>query len=178
MIDLDDCAKVGLIAKSHGVNGEVVVRADAGFDVNDLCYEFLLVEIDGGLVPFYVQEIRTKNNEEALVKFEFIDSQDDTNRLAGHNVYVCREWINTEEGNLEDVPTGMLIGYFAIDQTHGQLGEIIEIDDQVGANPLFVINNNGEELLVPIAGEFIINIDDENKEVTFNLPEGLLDMNI
>lgn len=177
MIDKDDCAKVGIIAKPHGINGEVVVRADAGFSVDDLSYEFLLVEIDGGLVPFYVEEIRTKNSDEALVKFEYIDNQNDTRRMAGKDVYICREWLETEEGELEDVPTGMLIGYTAIDKQVGTLGKIEDIDEQVGANPLFVIDRNGEEILVPVTDSFIINIDDANRTITFNLPDGLVDMN-
>lgn len=177
MIDKDDCAKIGIIAKPHGVNGEVVVRAEAGFSADDLCYEFLLVELDGGLVPFYVEEVRTKNSEEVLIKFEFVNNQDDTRRLAGKDVYICREWLETEEGELEDVPTGMLIGYTAIDQTHGELGKIEDIDEQVGANPLFIIDKNGEELLIPITDDFIVNVDDQNRTVTFNLPEGLVDMN-
>ncbi|MCQ2203979.1 MAG: ribosome maturation factor RimM [Bacteroidales bacterium] len=177
MIEKDDCVRVGKIAKSHGVNGEVVVRAESGFDVDDLSYEFLLVEIDGGLVPFYVEEIRVKNNEDALVKFELIETQDDTRRLAGRDVYICREWAETEEGDLEDVSTGMLIGYMAFDKESGKLGVITEIDDQVGANPLFVIDNEGEELLVPIADEFVKEVNDENRTVVFELPEGLVDMN-
>jgi len=176
MIEKEECAKVGLIAKTHGVNGEVVVRADAGFCADDLCYEYLLLEIDGGLVPFYVEEIRVKSDEEVLAKFEFINTQDDARRLNSCNVYISREWIEANNDTTNNTSTGFLIGYYATDKQHGNLGTITDIDNQVGANPLFIIEHNGKELLVPITDEFIENINDKDKKVTFNLPEGLIDL--
>lgn len=178
MTEKEECVKVGLIAKPHGVNGEVVVRADAGFCADDLCYEFLLLEIDGGLVPFYAEEVRIKSSEEILVKFEFVESHTDARRLSGCNVYVRREWTdetstNTSESNLS---IGFLVGYQATDKQAGTLGIITDIDNQVGANPLFVISHNNDELLVPIADEFIVSINDKQKTILFDLPEGLIDL--
>lgn len=172
----DDSIKVGLIAKPHGVNGEVVVRAEAGFSADDLCYEFLLIEIDGGLVPFYAEEIRPKSDDEVLAKFEFVDTQDEARRIANCNVYIRREWFDSNDEINNNVPTGFLVGYTATDRQNGNLGQITDIDMQVGANPLFVIEHNGNEILVPVADEFIVNIDDTKKIVTFDLPEGLIDL--
>ena len=61
----------------------------------------------------------------------------------------------------------------AIDENLGELGEITDIDEST-INTLFVIDNDGEEILVPAQEEFIIGIDQENREILFNLPEGLV----
>ena len=43
-------------------------------------------------------------------------------------------------------------------------------------NTLFVVKQEGEELLVPAQEEFILGIDQEKKLITVELPEGLLDL--
>ena len=43
-------------------------------------------------------------------------------------------------------------------------------------NTLFVIDNDGKELLVPLQEEFIVGIDQENREIIFNLPQGLVSL--
>ena len=44
------------------------------------------------------------------------------------------------------------------------------------ANPLFVVNVGGREVLVPVADEFISDIDDAARTIVFSLPEGLLEL--
>lgn len=173
MIDKANTVKVGLITKSHGVDGELVVRAHTGFTSDDLTYEFLFVELDGGLVPYYVEEVRLKNGEEALVKFEYVDTQDEARRLSGAEVFFSREWLDVSEG---DFSIGSVIGFEARDAKVGVLGTIDDIDDSNNANMLFVINHGGDELLVPVADDFIKSIDTDNKVIYFELPEGLLDL--
>lgn len=175
MIEKENCVRVGLVAKPHGVGGEVVVRAEVGFSADDLMYEFLLIEIDGGLVPYYVEEVRAKNNDEVIAKMQYCDNQEDARRVSGHAVYIDREW--AEDVEVEEQSTGLLIGYEAHDLKAGRLGSISAIDEQGGNNPLFVIEKNGEELLVPIADDFIKEIDQEKRIITFDLPEGLVSIN-
>ena len=56
------------------------------------------------------------------------------------------------------------------------IGTIEGVDDST-ANILFsVITESGEELLIPATDDFVEEIDDEKREITMNLPDGLLDM--
>ena len=43
-------------------------------------------------------------------------------------------------------------------------------------NTLFVVENGNDEILIPAQEEFIVNIDHDNKEIIFDLPEGLVSM--
>ena len=56
----------------------------------------------------------------------------------------------------------------------GELGEITDVDDTT-INTLFVVDYNGEELLVPAGEEMIKEIDHEQRIIRFNLPEGLIE---
>lgn len=57
----------------------------------------------------------------------------------------------------------------------GLLGKIVDVDEAT-INVLFVIEQeNGEELLLPAHEEFIMGLDKAKKEITVDIPEGLLD---
>jgi 16S rRNA processing protein RimM len=43
-----------------------------------------------------------------------------------------------------------------------------------GAQPLFEIDKNGIELLIPLIDDFIIDLDRKNKTITLETPEGLV----
>lgn len=174
MIEKSDCIKIATIAKVHGVSGEIVVRADAGFSAQDIENQFLFVEIDGGLVPFCVEEFREKNHEDALVKFEFVDTKDDAVRLVDSAIYIDRKWLKINDE--DEIKEGILIGFSAFDKSIGEIGEIVEIDEQNGMNPLFVVRKNERETLVPITDDFIVEIDQSTRKITFDLPEGLVDL--
>lgn len=67
------------------------------------------------------------------------------------------------------------IGFRMEDVHHGLLGEVVDVDITT-VNTLFVVEQEGEELLVPAQEEFILGIDQEKKLITVELPEGLLNL--
>ena len=67
------------------------------------------------------------------------------------------------------------IGYRVIDEHHGEIGEITDVDEST-INVLLQIDHNGEELLLPAAEELILSADHENKTLAVSVPEGLLDL--
>ena len=87
--------------------------------------------------------------------------------------YLCYEF-GEEQG--DDVSIGSLVGFTAREKRIGELGEIVDIEEQNGVNPLFVVEHNGEELLIPMVDDFISAVDVNSRVVTFELPEGLLDI--
>ena len=52
--------------------------------------------------------------------------------------------------------------------------EVVDVDDAT-MNVLFVIEKEGEELLLPAHEEFILDIDKAQNVLTVDIPEGLLD---
>ena len=59
---------------------------------------------------------------------------------------------------------------------HGLLGEVKDVDTTT-VNTLFVVEGaEEEELLVPAQEEFIVGIDQKQKLITVELPEGLLNL--
>ena len=66
-------------------------------------------------------------------------------------------------------------GFSAIDQFHTNIGTIKSVNDS-GPQPLFVIDADGTEILIPVHDNFIKNLDRKEKKIHLNLPEGLLDI--
>ncbi|MBQ3896049.1 MAG: 16S rRNA processing protein RimM, partial [Paludibacteraceae bacterium] len=69
-----------------------------------------------------------------------------------------------------------LKGYTVNDASHGRLGTVSEIDDQTANILLIVKKDNGDEIMIPVADEYIKEIDDDSKQITLQLPDGFLDL--
>ena len=77
-----------------------------------------------------------------------------------------------EEGELT---WSYFVGFRMEEVHHGHLGEVTDVDTST-VNTLFIIDHNGEELLIPAQEEFITDIDHEHRVITVSLPEGLLNL--
>jgi predicted flavoprotein YhiN len=55
------------------------------------------------------------------------------------------------------------------------IGEIVDIDDST-INTLFVVEKDGEEILIPAQEELIADIDHDGQSILFDLPQGLVSL--
>jgi len=173
MIEKETCRSVGEIVKTHGIQGEMTLRLFDGLTIDCIDEEFLFLDIDGGLVPFLLEEAREKNQNDVLIKLEGLSDEKKAARYINSPVYV--PGVDEEESESEQFSTYQLIGYKAYDITLGELGEITGILD-ISKNPLFEVKKGEKELLIPITDDFIQGLDDKKREILFDLPQGLIDM--
>ena len=76
---------IGRLGKPHGVHGEITMQVDDDvFDRVDA--EFLILMVDGILVPFYMEEYRFRSDTTALVKFEDVDTVERAHELTNTDV--------------------------------------------------------------------------------------------
>lgn len=173
MIKQEEVFKIGKLGKSHGVKGEVSLLFDDDiFDRTDA--EYLILEVDGILVPFYIKEYRFHGNSTALMKFCDIETQDQARELAGCSVFFPRKLSNNNE---EEVSWSEIIGYQLVDtHTGNEVGKITNVNDST-LNILFeVMSDEQKEILIPASEDLIQGIDTEREEVKIQLPEGILDL--
>lgn len=168
MINREDVYRIGKITKAHGLKGEVVFSFDDDiFDRNDA--EYLICEIDGILVPFFIEEYRFRSDSSSLMKFEDIDSIEQTEQLLGSEVYYERDENESDENM---VSLYFFVG-FTIQDGDNVVGKIASINDATD-NWLFVTE---DDVLIPANEDFIADIDYEKKIIIMDLPSGLLDLN-
>ena len=170
-VDKGGCVRIGECVKLHGVKGELVVRLIRGIYVEDIDAEFMHFELDGGLVPFKIKSIRPKNDTDILVSFYDAERESTISRMISSYVYVENDDLNTKTDFSEELNS--LTGWLAKDTKAGELGRITDVIE-ITNNPLFVIDHDGEELLVPANDDLVEDIDEENSVLTLNLPEGLI----
>lgn len=168
MIRKEDCYKIGRLGKAHGVKGEVTFQiTDDVFDRVDA--DYLLVEVDGILVPFFMEEYRFRSDSVALVKFCDIDTQQRASELTN-----CDVWFPHTLTPADEAPSlSSLVGFDIIEaKTNKACGRIAAIDDST-ANLLFELEDG---TLIPANDDLIEDIDMEAKKMVMNIPEGLLNI--
>lgn len=173
MIRRDEVYKIGRIVKPHGLKGEVSFSfSDDIFDRTDS--EYLICDMDGILVPFFMEEYRFRSDSAAIVKFEGIDSEEDARRLVGCDVYFPQK-MAVEEGG-DELSLYYFVGFEVFEYEGDRIGTIVAVDDNT-ENWLFEIEiGEGKTVLVPAHEEFIVDIDHEQKRMVMNLPDGLLEL--
>ena len=168
-----DLIKIGEIVKAHGFKGETVIKLSTGFD-NLKKTEHLFLEIEGLFVPFFFSyKPKTFKKSSLIVKFNNLDSDVEVKELIKCSVFTTSENIIPEEGDIFET----LEGYDVYDkQTFiGKAGEYINIP----SNPILtVISDTNPEILIPVNEQFILEINEQNRTIIFNLPEGLIDVNL
>ena len=169
MIRQEEVYKIGRLGKAHGVKGEVSFQFDDDiFDRVDA--DYLVLDIDGILVPFFMEEYRFRSDTVCLVTFCNVDIQQRAQELTGCDVFFPRAM--AEEG--DDMPSlSMLVGYEIVNNANGRtVGQIVAIDDST-ANILFELEDG---MLIPANDDLIEVIDTEKQQIKMNLPSGLLEI--
>ena len=169
MIKREDVYKIGRLGKAHGVKGEVSFQFDDDiFDTTDA--DYIILEIDGILVPFFMEEYRFRNDSLALVKFCDVDTQQRASELTGCDVYFPRTLAEESEGQLS---LSSLVGFDIVEASNSKVvGKIAAIDDTT-QNILFELEDGR---LIPASDELITNIDTNRQQIIMQIPTGLLEI--
>ena len=174
MILEEDVYKIGYISKAHGLHGEVNFHfTDDVFDTTECPY--LLIKIDGIIVPFFMESYRFRSDNAAIVKFLDFDSLEKSQRFVGCDVMFERR-LASESSESDELSLDFFIGYTVITEKDGEVGKIIDIDTNT-ENYLFIVEgSDGKERYIPAQESFITTIDHDSKLLEMDLPDGLLDL--
>lgn len=165
-----DGAKAGKISKPNGLRGEVniILEPEAGSYIEP--DHPLFIDIDGQRVPFFVEEVELVSRVQAIIKFEFIDRLEDAQKVTGCSLYFDPAHQPIPVQNENDLNS--VVGYLAFDKNNGELGKVIAFIPHT-MNPVFVIDYQSKELMVPAVNAFIGRIDPQSQTIHLILPEGL-----
>lgn len=178
MIIDSELVSIGHVRRTHGVGGELALSLT--IDTEELeALRCVILRIDGIATPFFISSLRGRGGQGALVKFDGIVTPEQAAACVGCEVFGLKDDVSNLLADKEDDEDGMyasdLIGYEAIrEDDHNSIGRIIDVDDTT-ANVLFVIeDSDGSTVLIPVADEFIMEIDESAQRIVMNLPDGLI----
>ena len=162
---------VARISRLFGTDGGVLVNLYTTFPEDfDPENDPLFLEVDNLPVPVWCERFEPHGATGAFILFADLDSEERIREFVGRQLFV-----NEENGDAEGDEFYMedLIGFTV--EAEGRTGRIADYYDSE-ANPLFGIDFDGREVLVPAAEEFFAGIDFEGKHIKLVLPEGLLEL--
>ncbi len=169
MIRDEEVYQIGRITRTHGIHGEVAMTfTDDVWDRAEA--DYLVVRIDGILVPFFLEEYRFRSDAVALLKFQNYDTAEQARELCGCEVFFPHS-LTPERGDDEDYTWRYFTGFRVVETEAGELGTIDAVDDST-ANVLFSVGKR----LIPAVEEFIQQVDHKERIVYMSLPEGLLEL--
>ena len=168
---MEDLFRVGVIANTHGIRGEVKV-----FPTTDdpKRYEWLkevLLDTGKEKLPLEISRVRFFKNL-VIVKFKGIDNINDIEKYKGSDLFVTREnAVPLEEDEYYIADIIGAVAYTEDGEKFGILKDVLE----TGANLVYVIWHEGKDVLVPAIPDCVKDVDVEGKKIVVHILPGLMD---
>ncbi len=168
----ENLLRVGVIANTHGVHGEVKV-----YPTTDDVQRFKKLKsvfLDTGKEQKFleIESVKFFKNL-AILKFKGIDTINDIEKYKGKDLLITREQavpLKKDEYFICD-----LIGCQVVTEEEEKVGKLVEVI-QTGANDVFVVKGSGKkEILIPYINDCVLDVSMEEKKVVVRLLPGLAD---
>jgi 16S rRNA processing protein RimM len=179
---MDGMITAGRVGGLFGNKGELTLILFESFPRDPNREEPVFVEIDGHAVPLFFDKFARRGVRGATVVFADIDTEARALELVGREFYIRTGGSRASgDGNDDELYFEDMVGWEA-EMGEGLTGRITAFFDSEH-NPLLEItigeerNAGGESVLIPAQEEFFAAIDEDHRRVTFDLPEGLLELN-
>ncbi len=178
MITGKDCIVIGEVTKTHGLQGNVVITSDTDF-LEEFIDEPVFLLLDGAPVPFFIADngLSVRNHKSYIVKFDYVDTKEQAERLAGAAVMIEKSLLQDEgeEEWAEEEDIYRLDGFTVEEQETGEHGEVIDVADYSG-NVVLTLQIFGKEILLPVSEEYIKEVNAEEKKLLVSIPQELIDL--
>ena len=171
-MDNQDCVYLGKILKPFSYKGELKIYIEDFYIDQIKELDSFLLKIQGSYIPFTIKAITKNKSNIFRIILDGIDSEDLAKKLADVEIYTENNLIKRKV--LEKKNNYIFIDYVIYNNNSiiGKIIDIVEIENQ----DLFEVVFNEKRILIPLVDEFVVNIDNDNKKIIMNLPEGLTDL--
>ncbi|MBY0495370.1 MAG: ribosome maturation factor RimM [Cyanobacteria bacterium] len=176
MSDWEDAILVGVIARTHGNKGEVVVNSETDFPEERFRQgaQLMTRRKDGSPATMEVATMRMHQGRPVIL-FTGVASMNDAELLAGRELRIA-----DDEGDSDLLEAGEyfhrdLIGCAVVTEQGDPIGEVAAVEGEGGQSRL-VVRSRRNEVLIPLADD-ICTVDVKAKRITVRPPEGLLELN-
>ncbi|MFC4262389.1 ribosome maturation factor RimM [Ferruginibacter yonginensis] len=164
--------KIGKLAASHGLTGELVLQHSLGKKTSLKGLEAIFIEqTPNNFLPHFIEATSIKSDDEIYIKLEGVDSKEVARKLTPKNVWL--QEVDFKKFAAKAAPIALL-GYELID-VDKSLGNIIEVIEQPHQILVTVLYNNNEAL-IPIHEANLLRMDNKARKVYVEVPVGLLEI--
>ncbi|MFN8059389.1 MAG: ribosome maturation factor RimM [Vicinamibacterales bacterium] len=170
----DDLVLVGVVARPHGVRGQVIVNAEATDPTERFVPGFTMqARVRGADVELVVERVSFLHGRPILT-LRGVRTRDEAAALQGAELRV-------PAAALPALPEGSYYHYelvgCAVTLVDGRdLGRVARVDDTSGT-PSLVVDRDGGECLIPLADSICQVVDVKGRRIVVAPPEGLVELN-
>lgn len=170
-----DCFYLGKITSKYSFNGELLIHLDVDQPEEYTNLESIFVEVQQKLIPFFIEKSQFHKSHLLRVKLEDVDQEIDADELIKKEIYLPLNQL--PELSDDEFYYHEVIGFSTSDLNYGNIGNIKAVNDQ-SPQAFFLIEHKNNTIPIPIIKKFIHKVDKDNLHITFDLPEGLIAMNL
>jgi 16S rRNA processing protein RimM len=170
---IEDTFYLGKVTKLYSFKGEVILFLDVDDPSKYDHLDSVMLDINGSLVPHFIEKKTHSSADKIRVKFEGIDNEAAAKKLVNKEIRMPLSMLPPSGDN--DFYLHEVIGFRVVDKTEGEIGKIDSIIEAT-ANSLFRIYKGYDEILIPINDDLISRIDKKDQVIEVDCPEGLLDL--
>lgn len=166
-----DILRVGAIASTHGIAGEVKVFPTTDDPKRFKKLKSVLLDTGKEKTELEITQVKFFKNM-VILKFKDHDRIEDVMAYKGKELYVTRD--NAVKLEKNEYFIADLIGMKVYTDTEELLGTLTDVL-QTGANDVYVVEmEDGREVLIPAIRQCILLVDTKAARMKVHLLEGLL----
>ena len=168
---MDNLKVLGTVTRSHGLKGFFKVNIhSAGMHPIEKD-EPVFIQLQGGPVPFFVEECSAASHDVWTMKLEEIDS------LEAADKFVGKEMLMQEASfvGIKTEATNELVGFRVEDFKKGDIGLVSGILE-TAQHPVLEIDFEDKLILVPWVDAIVKEIDMDARTIKIEAPDGLIDL--
>jgi 16S rRNA processing protein RimM len=164
---------LGRITKVSGYEGAVAVKLEKIFAENIPQLESVFLEVEGRLVPFFISDIEYSGADIIKLQFEGYKSSENVSEFIGCKVFLT----SAADFNSSNHDNPDLTGYYVFVKANKPLGIITDVMSNNGQWLITVTSSGKKRILIPFHEDFIVSIDNKEKKIFMDIPEGLIEIN-
>jgi len=172
-MDINDVFCLGKTVKTHGLSGEISCFIDADEPLIYSNIEAVFVRHKQNLIPYIIECIHINEKGFCIIKFKNIDNYAQAKVLCKKELYLPLDLLPPRTGN--SFYFHEIIGFCVEDINYGYVGKINSVIENA-LQPLFAIDFDNKEVLIPIHDDFIVEVNRKDKKIIVNTPPGLIEI--
>lgn len=172
MSEPPDFVLIGIVARPHGVKGEVCINPISQVEGRFKLLRTVLIDLGGEIKEFKVEGVKARGKQ-VILRLAGIENRDQAESLRNAEVGV-------KSADLALLPDDTfyifdLIGCDVVGNVSGVIGKVSDVL-QMPANDVLVVETQKGEVLIPLVKAVIRGVDLKQKLIFIKEIEGLLDL--
>jgi 16S rRNA processing protein RimM len=164
----DDLGLIGEVVKPHGIRGEVKIYLYSEQPENFKQYKKIVLQepTGSGTETYNVLKSR-EQGKLAILQLEGIGTREAAEALQGSKIWTNKTDFPTLDS--DEYYWHQLKGLVVMTETGQELGRVTKLFNTT-AHDIMVVTGAGREYLIPVKGDIVIDVDEQEGKITISPP--------